>query len=315
MKEIKKIRIGNDIRLAVDLGQYIVNNYNSQYLRERKVYNPNNTDFENIDSNDFVNKSYELYYPNEYSFKDNDGEEKYIDFKPTNIPISIRSIRAYLINTSKEGLQKRYMRRDFISRYPIEPYCNVFDSNAYDICGCGIPTWHARPFPHRIVPYNGFGLNPNWDGIYKTHRKIEEFKYCAPVCATSKQNVVEIIFPAQAQKHIGKYKLIVVAKVYAPGFNEANLKTITVDMDNVFELVGSTEEGIDTGISMDVNIVQDILQGKNESDNPGITHEDKYLNNAEFNEDYNTIELDMSDGEHMTVDLDNRLGWYYDETM
>ena len=36
MKEIKKIRIGNDIRLAVDLRQYIGNDA----LPERDVYEP-----------------------------------------------------------------------------------------------------------------------------------------------------------------------------------------------------------------------------------------------------------------------------------
>ena len=103
MKEIKKIRIGNDIRLAVDLSQYLVNSYNSKYLRERKVYNPNESDFENIDDNVFVNKHYEVYYPNQY-YNTNPGsgdEDEYIDFKPSNTPISIRSIKAYLINTSK----------------------------------------------------------------------------------------------------------------------------------------------------------------------------------------------------------------------
>ena len=57
---MKKIRIGNDIRLAVDLRQYL----GDHYLYEREVYDKRQNEFENIDANPFVNKQYEVYYPN-----------------------------------------------------------------------------------------------------------------------------------------------------------------------------------------------------------------------------------------------------------
>jgi len=98
MKEIKKIRIGNDIRLAVDLRQYIGNDA----LAEREVYDPESQDFEDIDRNEFVNKKYEVYYPNQYM--DEDGQ--HIKFKASGEPISIRNVKAFIINTSR---QERYM--------------------------------------------------------------------------------------------------------------------------------------------------------------------------------------------------------------
>ena len=92
----QKIRIGNDIRIAVDLRQYL---YKNNHLREREVYNPGDSDFENIDSNPFVNKKYEVYYPNQYK----DGNNNDFSFEPEGTPINIRSVKAILINTSKQN--------------------------------------------------------------------------------------------------------------------------------------------------------------------------------------------------------------------
>lgn len=90
---MKKIRIGNDIRLAVDLRQYL----GEHYLYEREVYDKQQNEFENIDANPFVNKQYEVYYPNQY---DNVSDES-ITIKPEGTPISIRSVKAILVNTSQ----------------------------------------------------------------------------------------------------------------------------------------------------------------------------------------------------------------------
>ena len=98
MKEIKKIRIGNDIRLAVDLRQHIGNDA----LAERGVYEPRSQQFEDIDRNEFVNKKYEVYYPNMYS----DDESKPVTIRPDGTPISIRNVKAFIIDTSR---QERYM--------------------------------------------------------------------------------------------------------------------------------------------------------------------------------------------------------------
>lgn len=247
MKEINKIRIGNDIRLAVDLSQYIVTNPNTNSISQRKVYNTDTG--------------------------------KLVNFSTTSTPVSIRSIKAYLVSTT--GTEDR----------------------SYNLRTSGLPVYHVHP-------YNGFGVNPRFDLIYKRLHYEMPTKYEAQTYATSLQNVVEVFFPADDQHRLGVYKLIIVAKLYAPGFNRENLKTVTVDMDNVFELVATTEEGVDTGISINVNVMQDLLPGE-DGNTPDFTYDDKYLVKADFDDDTNIINLQMSDGENMTVDLNSRLGVYY----
>ena len=88
---MEKIRIGTDINLAVDLRQF----FGSKYLEERVVYNPGDTDFENIDENDFVNKRSELYYPNQYT-----TDAQGVSVQPEGTPVSIREVKAILVNTS-----------------------------------------------------------------------------------------------------------------------------------------------------------------------------------------------------------------------
>lgn len=49
-------------------------------------------------------------------------------------------------------------------------------------------------------------------------------------------------FPAYDQHILGSYKLVVVAELYQPGYDYSNLRTVTIDYPDVFELVSSTEE-------------------------------------------------------------------------
>ena len=121
--------------------------------------------------------------------------------------------------------------------------------------------------------------------------------------ATKDQNVVEVSFPARAQLYTGKYKLVVVAEVYAPGFNPMNLKTITVDMPDVFELVSTTQEGIDTGISINVDTVTDILP---EGDSQ--PYDDIYVNQGAYRD--NSIALNRTDGSTVNVDISEITAWY-----
>lgn len=302
MGETKKIRIGNDIRLAVDLRQYV--NYRDN-LKEREVYNPGDEDFENLDSNIFVNKDNEVYYPNQYS----SSEMNNVTIKPgQGTPVSIRSVKAFIINTSRqeeyEKMLKNKMR--FISRFPMEPYYDAYEPSPYNIHSSGYPGWRAYPMRHLYMPYAGFGVHPHFGGIYKPLPRINDNEYIANVMATKDQHVVEVSFPARAQRFTGTYKLIVVAELYAPGFNRNNLKTITVDMPNVFELVGTSEEGIDTGVVMNVGHVIDMLPTGSEV--PSITYEDIYVNEGEYGDD--TIALQRTDGTTVNVDTSSFTGWY-----
>lgn len=295
-----KIRIGNDIRLAVDLRQYL----GEHYLYEREVYDPQNVEFENIDSNPFVNKKYEVYTPNQYDETSNES----ITIVPEGTPISIRSVKAILINTSKEEEREEFLKKKtrFIARYPIEPCIGPFHATPYDVMNSGYPTWRAYPHAYCAAPYHGYGWHPEWGGIYKPLPHKHEFEYFAPVMATAKQHQVEVSFPARAQRFTGVYKLVIVAEVFAPGFNRANLKTITVDMPDVFELVKTTEEGINTGIGINVDTVKDVLPSGDAE--PDITYNDIYVNEGSYGD--NIIKLDRTDGTQVGVDVSEFTAWY-----
>jgi len=132
----------------------------------------------------------------------------------------------------------------FIDRFPMEPRLAAFNATPYDVCNSGLPTWRAFPV------YPGFGVNPDFRRL--RNRKPLPFEYTANVAATSSQSVVEVSFPAEHQLFTGMYKLIIVAKLYAPGYSSDNLKTVTLDVPDVFELVSTSEEGYDTGFYIDV---------------------------------------------------------------
>lgn len=302
---MRKIRIGNDIRLAVDLRQFI----GYEWLKERKVYIPGDPNFENKDSNIFVNKKTEVYWPKD-TWED---KENVIEFDPTNTPICIRSAKAVLINTSRQAKIEQLLRRKtrFVSRFPIEPHFECYRSTPYDICSSGCPTWRAYPHRHYPMPYHGFGVYPEWDGIYKPLPMHNDTEYRAQVYATAKQNVLEVSFPAKAQRYTGVYKLVIVAQVYAPGFNANNLKTITVDAPDVFELVSTTEQGIDTGISIKVQEAVDILPRDPNYDDDIVEFGDIYVNEGAV--EGNNISLSRTDGGRVDIDLSELTEWYNDD--
>ena len=166
---MKKIRIGNDIRLAVDL---------------RKVVN--------------------------------EGDDTF----------AVRQITAYLVNTTKvkEYEDKLNERPRFSGRFPREPFSHDYDTTPWCLCGCGMPTYNAYPVNAACV-YSGFGTEPY--KLTKELAKIARYiQYKAKCQAAAQQNIINVYFPAKDQFYTGEYKLIIVAKVYAPGYNEEDLKTV-----------------------------------------------------------------------------------------
>ena len=298
----KRIRIGNDIRLAVDLRQIVRKETNPLY--ERCVYTPGNAeDFYEVDNDDeYVDKDTEVYFPNTHS-------EATSSCKSPNAgnPISIREVKAILINiTGRNKFDKAVERKTrFIGRFPIEPFDDFFEPTAYNICNSGHPCYRAFPRRYYTTPYGGFGVHPEFGGLYKKMPKPQDFEYNATVLATSEQNIVEVCFPAEHQLYTGLYKLVIVAKVYAPGYNKNNLKTITVDLPGVFELVDSTEAGIDTGVTINVHQIIDNLSNRKKD---GILSQDVYIDAANFKD--NKIILARTDGENINVDMSSISGWY-----
>ena len=311
---MKKVRIGNDIRLAVDLRQYL---NPRKYLREREVYNPTDADFENLDggSDPFVNKETELYYPNVGSSTTQSSVSAY----SKGTPIGIRSVKAILINnTLKEKRAEEFKKKNrFITRFPIEPCIEAFHSTPYNVCNSGYPTWHTYPLwygkqehflysPHHHY-YKGFGPNPHFDGLYRPLPMNDGSEYYADVMATEMQNVVEVSFPAEDQRFTGKYTLIIVAKVYAPGFNHQNLKTITIDFPDVIELVKTSDEVEDNDIAGTHSQVIDKLPAFEVIVDPDT---DVYVNNASLQTDNGSrIVLERTDGENINIDMSSVLDW------
>lgn len=248
---MKKIRIGNDIRLAVDL---------------RKVVEEGDNTF------------------------------------------AVRQITAYLVNTTKvkEYEDKIKEHPKFHGRFPREPFSHDYDTTPWCLCGCGMPTYNAYPVNAACV-YSGFGTEP-YSKLNKDLVKIAKYvQYRAECKPAAQQNIINVYFPAKDQFCTGEYKLVVVAKVYAPGYNDEDLKTVQVDVPEVFELVETTEEGIDTGvvISTDVDNAADGTAG---ADNQDVIFTDVYVNGGVLSD--GNIILSRTDNNPVSIDLDGVVGWY-----
>jgi len=77
-------------------------------------------------------------------------------------------------------------------------------------------------------------------------------------------------------------------------------------MPNVFELVKTTEEGIDTGIDINVSHVHDVLTNIGELS--GDNYDDVYVNGGEYGD--NNITLMRTDGIPVDVDTSEFTAWY-----
>lgn len=204
--------------------------------------------------------------------------------------INIKSIQAYLINSQTETNvvkeEPKYVQ--YVGRFPIELGVPAYESTEYDLCQCGHPTFHVRPLQSITPVYAGFSVYPHtFDGMcrcafnpYCNHlwqwnkpqcgcncaNKIEDDKeypfgkdaYLAKVYATKYTNRVKVYFPAEDQKKTGVYNLVLVAKIYEPGYASNNLKTITMDYSNVFTIVGTSDEAdVNGGVELSVGGVID----------------------------------------------------------
>lgn len=161
----------------------------------------------------------------------------------------------------------------FVSRFPVEPHVfgHHYCPNPYNICCSGRPCYYAHPVP--FVPvYPGFGVHPHtfephtWchDDLHDIYRHahcmhehmehdIDHCSYLAPVESTGSNSVVKVFFPANAQIFTGRYKLVLVVKLYEPGYCKNHFRTVTVDYSDVFELVNSSDmegEGGDVTITI-----------------------------------------------------------------
>lgn len=159
-----------------------------------------------------------------------------VDGEKTVNPINVKHVECYLINTTEESTY-------FASRFPQEPVSDQYEASEYHVNTCGHPVYFTYPDQHIVPVYQGFGLHPNWSRIYPMHHRADSDAFRAPVFAGEGMGQVVVLFPAEAQKRCGTYKLVIKAKVYQPGYSMiGNLRTITMDYDDVFTLVEDSSQ-------------------------------------------------------------------------
>ena len=253
---MKKIRIGNDIRLAVDLRKQVL-----------------------------------------------EGDDT----------LAIRQVTAYLVNTTKVAEYEEKLKKHpkFSGRFPREPFSHEYNTTPWCLCGCGLPTYNSFPVNMCNV-YSGFGVQP----YAKYNKELQAIARCiqykAACRATAQQNVIHVYFPAKHQIAAGVYKLVVVANVYYPGYNIENIKTIQVDLPDVFELVETSEDGIDTGITMTVD-VENTSESTNQQDTPDTPQEDVVYDDVQVNGGIlagSNIILSRTDNIPVSINIDDIAGWY-----
>lgn len=159
-----------------------------------------------------------------------------VDGEQTVNPINVKHVECYLINTTEESTY-------FASRFPQEPVSDQYEASEYHVNTCGHPVYFTYPDQHIVPVYQGFGLHPNWSRIYPMHHRADSDAFRAPVFAGEGMGQVVVLFPAEAQKRCGTYKLVIKAKIYQPGYSMiGNLRTITMDYDDVFTLVEDSSQ-------------------------------------------------------------------------
>ena len=159
-----------------------------------------------------------------------------VDGEQTVNPINVKHVECYLINTTEESTY-------FASRFPQEPVSDQYEASEYHVNTCGHPVYFTYPDQHIVPVYQGFGLHPNWSRIYPMHHRADSDAFRAPVFAGEGMGEVVILFPAEAQKRCGTYKLVIKAKIYQPGYSMiGNLRTVTMDYDDVFTLVEDSSQ-------------------------------------------------------------------------
>lgn len=207
--------------------------------------------------------------------------------------VNIQSLQAIFVNaTLKNKLECEYIKKNrFIGRFPIEPFVKEFEPTPYNIHSTGCPKYRAFVFNE----YTGFGVKPNWDKCFPIGQKpITEYQ--SEVMHTGDNRIVTVLFPKEAQLFEGVYDLIVVARVYDAGF-PGNVRTVTVNYNSVFELVGDSIDATDDPVQIEIN-------NESELEAP----QDVYVVAGSYSDD--DIELRRNDNTVVNIDISPITGWY-----
>lgn len=216
---------------------------------------------------------------------------------------NIQSMRAIFVNaTLKDKIKEEFKKKNrFIGRFPIEPFVDEFTPCNCCINSMGYPRYNVKVFNE----YNGFGVNPDWNKSLPV-KEMPIFEYQSEVYRTGDPSAVKVLFPAEAQVQIGKYDLILVVNIFQSGFKN-NVRTITVDFKNVFELVSSSEEA---------DMVDPVLIELNNT-SEGYEPYDVYVVSGKYSNDdihlTSDIKLKRNDMGTVNIDVSPINGWYVEE--
>lgn len=152
--------------------------------------------------------------------------------------VNIQSVNAYFINKDlRKQAEEEKKHFKFLRRYPIEPCVNNLKSTICCLNNPGIYGYNARPVGTCAPVYAGFGVEPFGKNRRFVPSSLEVIK--APVYYTADRSVVEIYFPAFAQKKCGEYDLVINATVYDSGFHFTNGRVMSLSYEGIVTL---TEE-------------------------------------------------------------------------
>lgn len=178
--------------------------------------------------------------------------------------INIKAIKCFIINTTpmmQDHCGNAYeIHRCGLPIYHIHPFLSPypFDRGPFlapcEYHGCGIYPMHCKNWHHNLFPHHDyFCRNPyGHHYLHCINPDKKPFEFIAPVKALPDRNKVRVFFPASAQLLCGMYSLTFVIDLYEPGYHCNNLRTITVDYNNVFELVPNME-GAAGDITIDID--------------------------------------------------------------
>lgn len=211
---------------------------------------------------------------------------------------SILSMRAFFVNTTlKNEIIKKYIKKNrFVGRFPIEPFVDEFEPTKYSVNSIGRPKYRALVRNE----YKGFGLRPDWKESMPV-KDVNITTYESEVERTASPNTVIIDFPGQYQMYEGVYQVVVIAQIYDSGYKN-NCRTVTINQNNVFEIVGDTdlEEAVNSPVYLDIN-----------NADSNTIQEDIYVTGATYNN--NNITITRNDSAAIMVDVSPISGWYYQE--
>ena len=137
---------------------------------------------------------------------------------------------------------------------------------------------------------------------------IDVTKYFAPVSNTADPTIKVVDFPAVAQMHQGVYKLVIIAQVMDPGYKYNN-RTVTIDYNDLFELVDSSADVTDDEISGKIisgSVELDITSPDATIQPPVEPTNDVYVVSGQLSG--NNLRLHRSDNSDINIDVSPN--WY-----